>query len=196
MINRATLTASRVRLCASLLFVFAGGLAGCTNNPESQRTPGTLIDDTALSFVIEREIRASDEGYEGAHLSVTVFDGLVLLLGQVPTEALRANAVRVTESLYKVDPGNVHNHLSVDGPISMLSRTNDSVLTTEVKARLLVAANVPGGKIKVKTENGIIYLLGRVTREEAEQAALETQKAFGVRQIIKVFDYLDGPEPT
>ena len=46
----------------------------CTNNPEERRTPGDLIDDNALEFVIAREIRASDEGYEGAHLVVTVYD--------------------------------------------------------------------------------------------------------------------------
>ena len=67
-------------------------LAGCTNNPDVKRTPGDVIDDNALEFVIEREIKASDEGFKGAHLVTTVYDGLVLLLGEVPSAALKEKA--------------------------------------------------------------------------------------------------------
>lgn len=170
--------------------LLAIALTGCTNNPDTKRTPGDLIDDNALEFVIEREIRASDEGYKGAHLVVTVYDGIVLLLGEVPSEALRERATEVTESLYKVDPDKVNNYLTVGGPISMLARTNDGYLSTKVKTRLLVAEGVPGSKVKVVTENGVIYLLGKITPSEADRVVAETQKSFGVQKIVKVFDYI------
>ena len=114
-------------------------LAGCTNNPEEKRTPGDVIDDNALEFVIEREIKASDEGFKGAHLVTTVYDGLVLLLGEVPSAALKEKATEVTESLYKVDPDKVYNYLTVGGPISLLARTNDSYISGKVITRLLTA---------------------------------------------------------
>ena len=107
------------RLLIGLYSLFAGlVLAGCTNNPEEKRTPGDIIDDNALEFVIEREIKTSDEGFKGAHLVTTVYDGLVLLLGEVPSAALKEKATEVTESLYKVDPDKVYNYLTVGGPIS------------------------------------------------------------------------------
>ena len=165
-------------------------LAGCTNNPQEKRTPGDLIDDNALEFVIEREIKASDEGFKGAHLVTTVYDGLVLLLGEVPSAALKEKATSVTESLYKVDPDKVHNYLTVGGPISLLARTNDSVLSGKVKTRLLAASDVPAGRVKVVTENGVVYLLGKITPSDADLVVAETQKTFGVQKIVKVFDYL------
>ena len=165
-------------------------LAGCTNNPQEKRTPGDLIDDNALEFVIEREIKASDEGFKGAHLVTTVYDGLVLLLGEVPSADLKEKATEVSESLYKVDPDKVHNYLTVGGPISLLARTNDSVLSGKVKTRLLAASDVPAGRVKVVTENGVVYLLGKITPSDADLVVAETQKTFGVQKIVKVFDYL------
>jgi osmotically-inducible protein OsmY len=63
-----------------------------------------------------------------------------------------------------------------------------------VKARLLADKTAPGTKIKVKTQNGVIYLLGKITEEQGEAAVAATQKSFGVRKIVKVFDYVESPE--
>ena len=179
------------RLLIGLYSLFAGlVLAGCTNNPEEKRTPGDIIDDNALEFVIEREIKASDEGFKGAHLVTTVYDGLVLLLGEVPSAALKEKATEVTESLYKVDPDKVYNYLTVGGPISLLARTNDSYISGKVKTRLMTAREVPASKVKVVTQNGVVYLLGKITPTDAELVVAETRKTFGVQKIVKVFDYL------
>lgn len=179
------------RLLIGLYSLFAGlVLAGCTNNPEEKRTPGDIIDDNALEFVIEREIKASDEGFKGAHLVTTVYDGLVLLLGEVPSAALKERATEVTESLYKVDPDKVYNYLTVGGPISLLARTNDSYISGKVKTRLMTAREVPASKVKVVTQNGVVYLLGKITPNDAELVVAETRKTFGVQKIVKVFDYL------
>lgn len=179
------------RLLIGLYSLFAGlVLAGCTNNPEEKRTPGDIIDDNALEFVIEREIKASDEGFKGAHLVTTVYDGLVLLLGEVPSAALKEKATEVTESLYKVDPDKVYNYLTVGGPISLLARTNDSYISGKVKTRLMAAREVPASKVKVVTQNGVVYLLGKITPNDAELVVAETRKTFGVQKIVKVFDYL------
>ena len=179
------------RLLIGLYSLFAGlVLAGCTNNPEEKRTPGDIIDDNALEFVIEREIKASDEGFKGAHLVTTVYDGLVLLLGEVPSAALKEKATEVSESLYKVDPDKVYNYLTVGGPISLLARTNDSYISGKVKTRLMTAREVPASKVKVVTQNGVVYLLGKITPNDAELVVSETRKTFGVQKIVKVFDYL------
>lgn len=174
-------------LIATLLLV--GACAGTAENP---RSTGMLIDDNVLEVMIEKEIRASDESFKGSHIVVAVYDGLVLLLGQVASDQLRNQATITTESMYKVDPAKVHNHLSVGGPISMLARTNDGWLTTKVKTRLLASDQVKGLRIKVISENGTVYLMGAVTQEQSDAAVAVAQRAFGVQKIVKVFEYTDS----
>ena len=166
-------------------------LGACAGTPENPRSTGMLIDDNILEVMIEREIRASDESFKGSHIVVAVYNGLVLLLGQVASEQLKNQASAVTESLYRVDPLKVHNHLTVGGPISMLARTNDSMLTAKVKARLLASKQVKGLKIKVISENGTVYLMGTVATEQSAAAVEEATKSFGVQRIVKVFEYTD-----
>lgn len=182
------------KIHVSLILLLSLSLAACTSNPNKQRSAGTIIDDNVLELVIAKKIKTADEGYKGAHIVVTVYDGLVLLLGQVASEELKNLATETTEALNKVEVGSVHNHLTVEGPISFLARTNDSLLSADVKVRLLAEKTAPGRKIKVKTEDGVIYLLGKITEDQGEAAVAATQKIFGVRKIVKVFDYVESPE--
>ena len=153
------------------------------------RTPGVMWDDEALEKIVERRIRRSDPDFDSAHLVIVSYNGVVLLLGQVGSEALKARAQEVTQDLAKVRQ--VHNELGVSGPISYVARLNDGNLTTKVKAKLIAAKNAPGRMLKVQTENGVVYLMGMVTREEADQAVEVAKTAYGVQKIVRVFEYLD-----
>ena len=182
----------KIKIC--LIVLLSLSLTACTSNPDKRRSAGTIIDDNVLELVIAREIKSADEGYKGAHIVVTVYDGLVLLLGQVASEELKSLATDTTEALSKVDSGRVHNHLTVGGPTSFFARANDSILSGDVKVQLLREKTAPGTKIKVKTEDGIIYLLGKITEEQGSAAVAATQKIFGVRRIVKIFDYVENAE--
>lgn len=162
-------------------------ISGCVNDP-SKRTPGVFIDDAVLEPIVRQEIRNSDDGFQGSHLVVVSYNGIVLLAGQVATEQLKSKAAEVAQSLQRVRK--VHNELSVGGPISLVARTNDSWLTTKVKSRLLVSDEAYGTKTKVITENGVVYLMGLLTREQADNAVSVTSKVYGVQKIVKVFEYL------
>ena len=166
-------------------------LTGCINlaDDPGRRTPGVLIDDNMLESVVEREIRDSDTGYRGSHIVVVGYNGLILLAGQVPTEALREQAAKVAQGLKRVRK--VHNELSVGGPISLVARSNDAWLTTKLKSRLVAADNVNGSKIKVVTEDGVVYLMGLITRNQADSAVTIASDVYGVQKIVKVFEYLD-----
>lgn len=162
-------------------------MTACANDP-NRRTPGVFIDDFALENIIEREIRKSDPGYKGSHIVVVSHNGVVLLAGQVATAALKENASTVTQNLRRVRK--VHNELTVGGPTSLVARSNDGWLTTKVKARL-VAGDADGTKIKVQTEDSIVYLMGMVTRAQADAAINVAKNVYGVQKIVKVFEYLD-----
>lgn len=175
------------------LLVMAGVMvsAGCANisDDPGRRTPGVVIDDAFLETIVERDIRRSSDEFKGSHIAVVSYNGVVLLVGQVPTAAAKEQATEVAQSLRRVK--RVHNELSVGGPTSFFARSNDAWLTTKVKSRLLAMKNIPGSKIKVQTENGVVYLLGLVNREDADNAVVEAQKVYGVQKIVKVFEYLD-----
>ena len=171
----------------SITLLLASLLSGCASDP-SKRTLGVSIDDEGLEWTVKREIRNSDPGFEGSHLVVVSYNRVVLLAGQVATEALRKKAAEVAQSLESVRK--VHNELTVEGPISLVARTNDSWLTTKVKSRLLWADEAYGRKTKVVTENGVVYLMGLLTRDQAETAVHVTSQVYGVQKIVKVFEYL------
>jgi osmotically-inducible protein OsmY len=166
-------------------------VAGCTSlsNDPSRRTPGVAFDDTMLEVIVEREIRKSSKEYKGSHIVIQAFNGVVLIAGQVPTEALRTQASSVAEGVNKVRK--IHNELTVAGPTSMVARSNDAWLTTKVKTRLIASGEAEGTKIKVLTENSVVYLQGLITREQADKAVDVAKEIYGIQKIVKVFEYLD-----
>jgi osmotically-inducible protein OsmY len=175
-------------LSSLLALIVMATLSGCVNNP-SKRTPGVFIDDAVLEPMIKREIFRSDPGFKGSHLVVVSYNGVVLLAGQVATEALRQKAGEVAQGLQRVRK--IHNELSIGGPISLVARSNDSWLTTKVKSRLIASNEAYGTRTKVITENGVVYLMGLLTREDANNAVSVTARVYGVQKIVKVFEYLD-----
>ena len=189
-VGRAATLSSRAAAILALP-VLALALASCSTFSDDPRvrTPGSMIDDEALEKVVEREIRKSDAEFKTAHLVIVSYGGIVLLIGQVSTEELKAKAQTVTQGIAKVR--RVHNEIGVGGPISYVARSNDGWLTTKVKGKLIAADNVPGRKVKVQTENGVVYLMGFLTRAEADAAVEATASVYGVQQIVRVFEYLD-----
>ena len=138
-----------LKLSASFLLIAL--LNGCMNDP-SKRTFGVFIDDAVLEPMVRSAIKKSDSGFKGSHLSIVSYNGVVLLAGQVASEALLTKASEQAQGLQRVRK--VHNELTVGGPISLVARSNDSWLTTKVKTRLLASDAAYGTKVKVVTENG------------------------------------------
>ncbi len=174
----------------ALLCTLLGGVTGCaiSDNPRV-RTPGTAIDDEVLEGMVERQIRASSPDYEGSHIDVVAYNGMVLIVGQVPNAQLKSQATEVAQGIRKVRL--VHNELSIGGPISYPARTNDAWLSGKVKTKLIASKEVYGRRVKVVTENGVVYLMGILPRYEADTAVDITKTVYGVQKIVKVFEYLD-----
>lgn len=174
-----------------LLLILLPLLAACvfSNDPRT-RTPGQTLDDELLERTVERRIRESDQAFKGSNLHTVSYNGLILLLGQVASDALREQAATVAQGIDRVRT--VHNELTVGGPISYPARTNDAYITSKVKARLVATKEVPGSKIKVVTENGVVYLMGMLPRTQADQAVEVASAVYGIQKIVKVFEYIEG----
>ena len=120
---------------------------------------------------------------------MTSYNGVILLAGQTPRAELKSTAEQAARTVQGVRK--VHNELQVQQPTSLLARSNDSLLTTKIKTQMLADSGVPGSRIKVITENGIVYLLGVVSRQEANAASNVVQSTSGVQKVIKLFQYTD-----
>lgn len=120
---------------------------------------------------------------------MTSFNGVVLIVGQTPNEELRKTAARVASEVQRVKV--VHNEITVGPKLSLLARNNDALITTSAKSRLLADSNIPGRRIKVVTEAGVVYLMGLVRRSEADLAVQAVQQVGGVQRIVKLFEYID-----
>ena len=156
----------------------------CTVN-----SAGEAFDDSRNESLAKKRVQDAHPGLADANISVTSFDGIVLLTGQVSSANLIPIATAQVEPLRNVRK--VHNELTVAGVTSLLSRTNDGWLTTKVKSALSAAESADAARIKVVTENGVVYLMGLLTRAEADAAVNITRDIQGVQKIVKLFEYIN-----
>lgn len=177
------------------------GISGCSSvinasreapidDDRGTRTFGSKIDDSLIETKVAVNIAKANPDLDNAsHIVVTSFNGIVLLAGQTPRADLKQLAEQTASQVQKVKK--VNNELQVTGPSSMLARSNDAWLTSKIKTEMLTDSSIPGSRIKVVTENGIVYLLGLLTQAEATRATNLVQGVGGVQKIVKLFEYID-----
>jgi osmotically-inducible protein OsmY len=154
------------------------------------RTFGSKIDDSLIETKVSVNVaKASPDLDKSSHIVVSSFNGIVLLAGQTPRADLKSLAEQAAGQVQRVKK--VHNELQVLSPSSILARNNDAWLTTKIKTQMLTDSNIPGSRIKVITENGIVYMLGLLTQQEATRATNLVQGVSGVQKIVKLFEYID-----
>ena len=153
-----------------------------------RRTTGTMVDDELIEFKVIDAIRKDQELWNQIHLNATSFNNVVLLTGEAPSEELRGRTGNLVADIPKVRT--VHNEIAIAAPSSMLSRASDSWITGKVKTNMLTN-DKESARIKVVTENGSVYLMGLVTRAEADVATEITRKVSGVQRVVKVFEYIE-----
>lgn len=165
--------------------VIGAGGAAAYSSLEDRRSTGIQIEDEAIETRASN--RLSDRFGGRVHVNVTSYNRNVLITGEVPDEGARDEAEKVVRAVPNVR--DVTNDLQVAGISSLVSRTNDSYLTTKVRGRLLDTKRVRPVHLKVVTEAGVVYLMGVVTEAEADEAVDIVRNTGGVRKVVKVFEY-------
>lgn len=179
----AVATLGSLQGCIALLG--AGAVAGGLSLND-RRTSGTQLDDEAIELKSGGRIR--DAIGDNGHVIVTSYNRIVLISGEVPSESDKAAAAKAVAGIENVT--NVVNELEV-GPNSTLStRSSDTVITARVKSALIDAKDIQASAIKVVTERGIVYLMGRVTEREASRAADIARAQASVMKVVRVFEIL------
>ena len=181
----AILLAALLTLTGCVPAVIAVGTGGAALVATDRRTTGTQVDDEGIELKIVEQ--TNTQYGDRIHLNVTSYNGVVLLTGEVPDQGVWASVGNIAKNTVKVRT--VQNELVV-APIANLSaRTNDSYITSKVKARFVEANKFPPNAVKVVTERAVVYLMGIVTRGEGSAAGETAATTEGVVRVVKVFEY-------
>jgi osmotically-inducible protein OsmY len=168
-----------------IALIGAGAVAGGMSLND-RRTGGTQIEDQSIELKSGGRLREAIG--EAGHINITSYDRIALLTGEVPSDADKAAAEKAIAGIEGVT--NVVNELEVGANSSISTRSSDTVITTRVKSALIDAKDVQASAIKVVTERGIVYLMGRVTEREATRASEVARAQPSVLKVVRVFEIL------
>lgn len=164
-----------------------------------RRTVGTQTEDETIEW--KASARQRENFGEKVHVNFTSYNRKVLLTGEAPSAEIKAEVERLTASVPNVQ--GVYNELVVAGASSFSARSNDTYITSKVKARFIDAAKFSANHVKVVTEAGTVFLLGLVTQREADAAIEVTRTTSGVMRVVNLMEIiseakareLDPPPP-
>ena len=165
----------------------AGGLGMVATD---RRTSGAQLDDQGIELRAGARVR--EIAGDNSHVNITSFNRQVLLTGEVPTAALRQ---RIEETVSRIENvTGVVNDLGMAAPSSLQQRSADAFITGKVKASLLDAKDIFANAYKVVTERNVVYLMGRVTRREAERATDVARGVSGIEKVVRVMEIISESE--
>lgn len=157
-----------------------------------RRTSRALAIDERIEINASIELNSHDETRKACHFNVTAYNGIVLVSGEAPTEALRDKIISIVRVIPDVKL--VHNEVKIGKLSSFATRSHDTLITTKVKTSLSNVKNLPGfdaTRVKVVTESGVVYLLGLVHTKEGHIASEVARRESGVKKVVKIFEYIE-----
>ncbi|TPH12061.1 division/outer membrane stress-associated lipid-binding lipoprotein [Litorilituus lipolyticus] len=153
-----------------------------------RRSIGKQIDDQTIEFNAHNELAKQKSINDNTNLHVVSVNGSVLVVGQAPNTYLRDLAIKTVTNVAGVVQ--IHNQIRISSNTSVTTQTNDIWLTSKVKSALFASDEVNVKDIKVVTENGEVFLMGLVSKKEANAAVNVTRNISGVSRVFKAFEYI------
>jgi osmotically-inducible protein OsmY len=182
-----------IALVVSLLSSCTALIGATTDEPISpdptKRTFGTYIDDEQLETIATVNLNKTSEALKEANIKVRVYNGVALLTGQVNSDQLRLQAAQVVGELPRVRQ--VHNELEVRSANSFWANAGDRWIATKVKTKLMANRDIKSSRLEIEVENGIVYLLGMMSRVQAEKASEIAASVSRVQKVVRVIEYVD-----
>jgi osmotically-inducible protein OsmY len=170
--------------CVGLLI---GAGVGAVSVAHDRRTIGTQVDDRTTAGRISTAISNDVAINEQSNISVQVFNGTALLVGQAPTQALIQQAESLASSVKNIKK--LHNQIRLGSPIPASVVANEVWIASKIKTKLIADKRIDGLHIEIEVENGEVFLMGLVSEQESNIAVEITRNISGVKQVIKAFEY-------
>ncbi|CED78280.1 Uncharacterized protein YraP [Candidatus Hamiltonella defensa (Bemisia tabaci)] len=187
-INLAAIVLSSVILQGCVGAVLIGAAAVATKSAVDPRTIGTQVDDSTLELRVINAINKDPKLKKEAKISVTAYQGKILLTGEAQSFELSERAKAIVAKVEGVSE--IYNEIRQGHPVDLATTSSDIWITTKVRSQLLSILSMKSSKLKVVTENGEVFLLGLLTRKEGEAAAQIASKVSGVKHVTTVFTYV------
>nr|WP_297350557.1 BON domain-containing protein [uncultured Caldimonas sp.] len=184
----ATTLVTGLSACAPL--IVGGAMVGGVMMALDRRTSGTQVEDQSIE--LKALSRVKDVLGERGHVSVTSFNRMVLLTGEVPSEQDKQAIELAVSRIENVK--SIVNETAVMGTTSFGSRSNDVILAGKVKATFVDARDIQANAFKVVVERGVVYLMGIVTEREANRASDLARSVSGVQKVVRVFEIVSEEE--
>ncbi len=184
----AILIAALLNGCAAVVI---GGIAIGASMHHDRRGSGTVVEDKQLGVKIRDRLHEDGGPGEDNHIKTVTYNLVVLLLGEVNTDTERQRAEEIAAAIPTVRW--VVNELEVMPQTSLKSRSHDAYLNSKAKS-VLFGRGIDGfdpTRVDVTTVRDTVYMMGLVTREEADAAAERVSRVRGVKKVVKVFEYQD-----
>lgn len=169
-----------------------GGAAVGASTLHDRRSTGTVLDDQTIELKALTRIFQNKQLFNSTHINATAYNGKLLLTGEAPSESLRNQAVALVRTIPKVRA--VHNEIAIAGPSTLISRSSDAYLTSKIKVSLFNIRHIRGfdpTRVKVVTENGVVYLMGLLWQTEIEPVVETVRRVGGVQRVVKLFERID-----
>ena len=179
-----TSTALMLSACVPLVL---GGAATVVAVAEDRRSPGTFIDDEGMESQALLRVKTRFGGQ--VHVNITSYNRQLLVSGEAATTTVKRGVEEEISTVRGVK--RIFNEMTVGPLAGVMSVSNDTRLTTIVKARFLDAGRFQSNHVKVVTEAGTVFLLGIVKRSEADAASQLASTTSGVSRVVRLFEYLD-----
>jgi osmotically-inducible protein OsmY len=157
-----------------------------------RRTREAILLDKDIETEAYSELNSDDEVLNQCHFTITAYNGAVLVTGEAPNEELEKKIISTVQGISDVKL--IHNNLTIGYPSDASSRANDALITDTVRIALKQIRTIPNfdpSMVKVITENGTVYLMGLVHRDEGTVVINVTKLQPGIKQIVTVFEYID-----
>lgn len=170
--------------------VVAGGAVAGAAMISDRRSSGAFLEDEAIEWKTRSAIR--ERFGTNVDVSVVSYNRNVLLVGRVPDQATRSEVGRIASGIDNVN--GIVNEVDTGAPRTLTDRSSDSLITSRVKARFVDDQSFRAHHVKVVTADSTVFLMGIVTRREADAATEVARTTQGVQKVVRVFEFVSDDE--
>lgn len=154
--------------------------------PTDPRATGIIVNDNTTEMKLQYALNK----LESSNIYVNVYNGGALLTGQVADSKVREKAVfeaKATPHIRKV-----YDFLRIGFSQSVMSKTEDTYITSQVKSTLLGLKDVRSNNVKVITTEKVVYLFGIVTPTEGNKISQAASNVNNVKKVVTIFEYISN----
>ena len=199
---RTAIFGSSRRTAIGMILISSVIATGCTTNyltnstegnygvPMTERTIPQRLLDRSIEHTVKINVYGLQENLQQtSRMSIDSFNSTVLLTGEVPTEAVKEEISKVVGSM--PDVRQVYNELTVGASKGYSQTVHDGYITSKLMAKTATANGVKASQIKAVTNNGVVYIMGRMTPTQQSHLIDIANSTVGITELVLLTTVVD-----